>query len=208
MINGEDQARAFCRERVSGGGGAQLERFAELLVAENESQNLVAASSVPDMWRRHIADSLQLVDHVPRGTGTWLDLGSGGGLPGIVVAIAAPKRHVILIEPRKLRVEWLRHVIVELALSNVEVISTRVEVVPARPAEVISARAFAPLPKLLRLAMRFSTPDTKWVLPKGRSASQELQDQSPDVRRMFHEEQSLTDPYAGILIGQGVPELR
>jgi 16S rRNA (guanine527-N7)-methyltransferase len=208
MIGNEMEARAFCAASVDDTGFSSLERLTRRLAEENGRQNLVAASSLDEVWRRHIADSLQLIDHVPRGTGTWLDLGSGAGFPGLVVAIACPQRPVVLIESRKLRVEWLRSAVEELALTNVDVLGSRLERAPAREAAVISARAFATLTKLLRLSARFSTPTTAWVLPKGRAAAQELQEQSPAVRRMFHVEQSLTDPYAGILIGQGVPDLR
>ena len=73
---------------------------------------------------------------------------------------------------------------------------------------VITARAFAPLGKLLQLSARFSTRDTIWLLPKGRSAAQELAEQPPGVMAMFHVEQSRTDPDGGILIGQGTPQIR
>jgi 16S rRNA (guanine527-N7)-methyltransferase len=208
MIGNEDEAREFCAARVDSTGFSSLERLTVRLAEENGRQNLVAASSLDEVWRRHIADSLQLLDHVPRGTGTWLDMGSGAGFPGLVIAVASPERPVVLIESRKLRVEWLRSIAEELGLANVGVVGSRVEGAPARAAAAISARAFAPLGKLLRLSARFSTPTTAWALPKGRSAGQELQEQSPAVRRMFHVEQSLTDPYAGILIGQGVPDLQ
>jgi 16S rRNA (guanine527-N7)-methyltransferase len=88
---------------------------------------------------------------------------------------------------------------------NCVAVADRLEDVPAFETNVISARAFAPLDKLLRLSARFSTPDTVWLLPKGRSAAKELGEQKADVRAMFHVEQSLTDPQAGILVGRGRP---
>jgi 16S rRNA (guanine527-N7)-methyltransferase len=208
MIKNEDQARAFCAARVDPSALRKLEKLVELLREENQRQNLVAKASLSKVWRRHVADSLQLLQHVPRGTGEWLDLGSGGGFPGLVIAVAGAERHLTLVESRKLRVEWLRRAAQDLKVQNVTVLQQRLEVVPTRPAEVISARAFAPLSKLLAQSARFSTSNTHWVLPKGRSAGQELEEQSPALRRMFHVEQSLTDVAAGILIGRGVPELR
>jgi len=208
MIINEAEARAFCEDRLNADAYHRLEDFVALLVAENARQNLVANASLDDVWRRHIADSVQLIDHVPRGTGTWLDLGSGGGFPGLIIGMALPERSITLVESRRLRADWLQAVARELGLMNVAVLASRLETVPHRSVDVISARAFAPLPKLLRVSARFSTPMTDWVLPKGRTAGQELQEQTPAVRRMFHVEQSLTDPDAGILIGRGVPELQ
>jgi 16S rRNA (guanine527-N7)-methyltransferase len=88
------------------------------------------------------------------------------------------------------------------------VVGSRLENVETFPAGVITARAFAPLGSLLGLSARFSTQDTTWLLPKGRSAAQELSTQPPGVQAMFHVEQSRTDPAGGILLGRGTPRLR
>jgi 16S rRNA (guanine527-N7)-methyltransferase len=208
MIVSEDAAQAFCRAHVSPDGYSRLEQLTDMLRQENQEQNLVAEASLASVWTRHIADSLQLVSHVPRETGDWLDLGSGAGFPGLVVAIACPDTPCLLVESRKLRVDWLRRAAEALNLANVEVLLKRVEALEPFKAGVISARAFAPLGKLLGLAARFSTSDTYWALPKGRSARHELEGQSAHVQRMFHVEQSLTDPQAGVLIGRGVPQPR
>jgi 16S rRNA (guanine527-N7)-methyltransferase len=208
MICDEEQARAFCAARTDSGGMARLERLADALAAENGRQNLVSAASLASIWQRHFADSLQLLDHVPRGTGVWLDLGTGAGFPGLPIAIANPEREVVLVESRKRRVDWLSSCARDLGLANCRVIGGRLEAAESFPAGAISARAFAPLGKLLRLSARFSTPATAWVLPKGRSAAQELAEQPPGIRAMFHVEQSQTDPGGGILVGQGTPQLR
>ena len=207
MIEAEADARSYCKGVVGDGAFGLLEQFVRLLRVESERQNLVASASLGEVWRRHVADSLQLLRHVPRGTGEWLDLGSGAGFPGLVVAIAEPERPVILIESRRLRAEWLHFAAEELDLRNALVLECRVEKANCSAASVISARAFAPLEKLLRLSARFSTPHTAWVLPKGRSAREELRGQSRQIQRMFHVEPSLTDGEAGILIGRGVPQL-
>ena len=113
-----------------------------------------------------------------------------------------------MIESRGLRIGWLRDITKDLDLSNVTVIAGDVKVVQAFPAAVISARAFAPLNKLLALAAPFSTRDTEWVLPKGRSAGHELLNMPKRILQMFHVKQSLTDQTAGILVGKGRVEVQ
>lgn len=207
MIASEAEAREFCAARTDALGLARLDHFAALLTDENERQNLVSAASLESIWQRHFADSLQLLDHVPRETGPWLDLGSGAGFPGLVLAIAQRDITMVLVESRKRRVEWLSNVIAAVELENCSIIGARLESVDRFDAAVITARAFAPLGKLLNLSARFSTSGTVWLLPKGRSAAQELNDQSIAIQRMFHVEHSQTDPGGGILVGRGVPDL-
>ena len=161
------------------------------------------------MWVRHIADSAQLLRFVPRGTvrkGTWLDLGTGAGFPGLVIAALESDREVILVESRGRRVEWLQRMVREMDLPNCRVEGSRLEVVKPLKAKVISARAFAPLEKLLRLSAPFSAPlstkATTYLLPKGRSAAQELSEMPRKIREMFHVEQSLTDEEAGIIVSK------
>jgi len=207
MINDEEEARAYCAARADRDALLKLECLVDLLQIENQRQNLVAGGTLGEVWRRHIADSVQLLEHVPRETGQWLDLGSGGGFPGIIIAIVRPSICIRLVESRKLRIEWLCRAAEHLSLSNVRVVGQRLEVMSGNPADVISARAFAPLGRLISQSARFSTPHTYRVLPKGRSAAQELEEQSPAWRRMFHVERPLTHREAGILVGQGVPRL-
>lgn len=207
MIETEAQAKDFCAARLDAVGMARLERLATGLANENERQNLVSTGSLDHVWQRHFADSLQILDYVPRGTEPILDLGSGAGFPGLILAIARPDAEVVLIESRKRRVDWLAQCIKALDLRNCRVISNRLEALGTCAAGAITARAFAPLDKLLRLSARFSTPDTYWLLPKGRSAEQELAQQPQAVREMFHVEHSVTDPSGGILVGLGVPRL-
>jgi 16S rRNA (guanine527-N7)-methyltransferase len=157
------------------------------------------------VWQRHIADSIQLLAHVPRETSPWLDLGSGAGMPGLVLAIARPDLTFHLVESRKRRVVWLEQVRAHFGLENCQIHGARLENVESAPMRVICARAFAPLGKLLSLSARFSTRETIWLLPKGRSAGQELAEQPESARQMFHVEQSQTDPEAGIVKGIGSP---
>ena len=181
---------------------AQLDRFAVMLVAENERQNLISASTIPTLWVRHIADSAQLLALDPERDGLWIDLGSGPGLPGLVVAILS-QRPILLVESRKRRCDFLRAVASELGLAHVEVAEASLERVATRPASTISARAFAPLDKLIALSTHFSTESTRWLLPKGRNAVKELALLPEAWQRMFHVEQSRTDATSQILVGEG-----
>jgi len=209
MITTEAEARAFCSALCDEAAMARLEHFIGLLEAENRQQNLISNASLDSVWQRHIADSLQLLLHVPRETaGPWMDLGSGAGMPGLVLAIARPDQAFHLVESRKKRVAWLEGVARHFSLTNCHVHGTRLESVESTPMQVICARAFAPLEKLLSLSARFSTQDTVWLLPKGRSAAQELSEQPESIRTMFHVEQSRTDDQAGIVTGQGRPPIR
>ncbi|MEY4055836.1 MAG: rRNA ((527)-N(7))-methyltransferase RsmG [Pseudomonadota bacterium] len=179
----------------------RIERLIALLVEENARQNLVAAASLPIVWQRHIVDSAQLLPHVSRETaGPWLDLGTGAGFPGLVVAALRPECEVVMVESRARRVEWLERARIDLGLDRARVIGSRLELVESRICGVISARAFAPLVRLLELSARFSTKDTLYLLPKGRSAQQELSELK-GWSHMFHVEQSLTDPEAGVIVG-------
>ena len=207
MIENEEQGRIFCAERCGAEGLERLERFIELLRQENECQNLVSSASLEFVWQRHIADGVQLLDHVPRETSPWIDLGSGAGLPGLVLALARPDMKISLVESRKKRIEWLEHIKSQFRLVNCKIFGSRLENVESFENAVITARAFAPLGKLLDLSARFSTRSTVWLLPKGRSGAQELSEQSAKVRTMFHVEQSVTDADAGILVGTGRPIL-
>lgn len=202
MIENEEEARAYVADLADNAAMERLEWLATALAEENERQNLVARATLSEVWRRHFADSAQLLAHVPRETSPWLDLGSGAGFPGLVVAALRPDIEIHLVESRRKRVDWLERARTEMQLPNCHVVGSRLELVESFSAGVICARAFAPLPKLLDLSARFSTRDTYWLLPKGRSAAQELAELPPAARSMFHVEQSLTDPEAGIIVGK------
>ena len=204
-IVSEEAARAWLRDalHLDTAAMARLERLATLLIAENDRQNLVARASLDHVWQRHIVDSAQLLDvsRETRPEGSWLDLGTGAGFPGLVIAALLPARAVTLVDSRRLRTEWLTRAAEALGLSNVQVVLSRVEDLPEQHHAVISARAFAPLPRLLGLAARFSTPETLWLLPKGAKARHELAELESGWRHVFHVKQSLTDPAAGVLVG-------
>jgi 16S rRNA (guanine527-N7)-methyltransferase len=208
LLRDEGEARDFVAARCDRRGFAQLEHLVNLLKLANRSQNLIASATLPAIWLRHIADSAQLLDHVPtERPHLWVDLGTGAGFPGLGLAIMRPEWSFRLIESRKLRVQWLRSAVEELALTNCKVIGSDVRKAPPLSADVISARAFAPLDRLLAFSTRFSTTATWWVLPKGQSAAQELARLPTPHRAMFHVERSVTNARAGIVVGIGKPEL-
>lgn len=179
----------------------KLELFTALLRSENEVQNLVSRSSLEFLWARHIVDSAQLVLFAPA-EATWLDLGTGAGFPGLIVG-ALHRGAVTLVEPRKLRVDFLRRA-AELIGAPVVIASSKIEAFDGGPFDVISARAFAPLARVFDLAQRFSAPATRWILPKGKNAKSELEAAESLWQGDFRLEPSLTDPDARIVIAERV----
>lgn len=175
--------------------------FGTLLREENERQNLVSAATLDSFWSRHVVDSAQLLRFAPDSE-AWLDLGSGAGFPGLIVAALRDGR-VTLVESRRLRVEFL-HRAAETLEVKPEIIQAPAERVPTRAYGVISARAFAPLPRLLEIAHRFSTEKTLWLLPKGRGAKSELEAVRGAWQGDFRLEPSLTDADAQIIVANGV----
>ena len=181
----------------------RLHRYAALLRAESARQNLVSASTIDDLWERHVLDSAQLVKFAPKTASSWVDIGSGGGLPGLIVA-ALVEGPVTLIEPRRLRAEFLERAVAELDLAA----RVRVYLGKAESArgqfDVITARAVASADKLLRISTHLSTRNSLWVLPKGRSAQSEL----AELQRHWHCDvetvRSCTDPESEILLVRNV----
>jgi 16S rRNA (guanine527-N7)-methyltransferase len=177
--------------------------FVELLRSESDQQNLIARGTYDTIWSRHILDSAQLVRFAPAAR-TWIDLGSGAGFPGLIVAAIHPAE-VTLVESRRLRVDFLTRAAEVLGLpSRTRIVGDKVERLEPATYEVISARAFAPLDRLLDLSQRFAAPTTRWVLPKGRNAQSELDAVRRSWQGMFHVEPSLTDPDAGIILAERV----
>jgi 16S rRNA (guanine527-N7)-methyltransferase len=188
--------RAVSRETIQ-----RLEAYVALLTRENERQNLVSASTLEDVWERHIFDSAQLVRFEPAAGASWVDLGSGAGLPGIVIACLVDGP-VTLVEPRRLRADFLHKAAESLDL-KVTVRAEKAERVGGT-FDVITARALAPLPKLLEISHHLSTRKTVWALPKGRSARSELAEAQRAWQGAFHVERSVTDADSFIIVGTGV----
>lgn len=196
-----DRLAAICGRPVSRETFRKIEAYGERLAAESQRQNLIAASTFDRLWERHILDSAQLVRFEPQRGASWLDIGSGAGLPGIVIACLV-EGPVTLVEPRRLRAEFLRSAVGDLRL-NAQVISREVEKLTGQ-FQVITARAVAPLGKLLRISHHLSTRNSVWVLPKGRNAQTELVEAQHAWQGAFHVEQSVTDAESYIIVGTGV----
>ena len=179
----------------------KLEAYAALLREESERQSLISASTLEHLWDRHILDSAQLVPFEPHAGASWVDIGSGAGLPGIVIACLV-EGPVTLVEPRRLRAEFLHKVAESLRL-NVLVVAGKAERAGGKY-DVITARAVANLSELLKISAHLSTRNTVWALPKGRSGRAELAEAQKAWQGTFHVEQSVTDEQSWIIIGRGV----
>jgi 16S rRNA (guanine527-N7)-methyltransferase len=186
-----------------------LERLAlylELLRRWQRAINLVGRGTLADPWRRHFLDCAQLAVLVPAAAGSVVDLGSGAGFPGMVLAILGVPG-VRLIESDLRKAQFLREV-ARATGTAVEVHAARIEHLPGWPAEVITARALAPLPRLLVLAERFMTPDSICLFLKGRSGAHEL----TEARLSWHMEAemfpSLSEPTGMVLQLRGVRRAR
>lgn len=179
----------------------RIESYGELLRRANQQQNLISASTLEHFWDRHILDSAQLVRFEPHLGASWVDVGSGAGLPGIVIAclVSGP---VTLVEPRRLRAEFLSETVSALRL-GAEVKQAKIERITGT-FEVITGRAVASLGKFLGMCDHLSTRKTQWVLPKGRSAHSELAQVRHSWQGVFHVEPSVTDGEAKIIVGTGV----
>jgi len=154
----------------------QLEDYVALVIKWNPVINLVAKGDVADIWSRHIEDSAQIVFLTDIGS-LWVDVGSGGGFPGVVAAILlkaiSPLTKVILVESDARKAVFLRQVVLELDL-NCEVQNKRVEVVSVQAVSIVSVRAVAALPKLLKLVEHLIEKNTVCLIMKGKNFSQEL----------------------------------
>lgn len=202
----EDEAKAWLdAENVPRETLDRIEQFVAFLLAEGEKQNLISATTREVIWARHVVDSAQLLPMAKdAGDGAWIDLGSGAGFPGLIIG-ALSGRPMILVESRRKRVEFLEASIAMMGLEgHVRVDGRRLELIESLPAAVISARAFAPLDRLLPLAERFSHSGTIWLLPKGRNARSELDAARKTWQGVFHVEQSVTDADAAIIVARKV----
>jgi 16S rRNA (guanine527-N7)-methyltransferase len=194
----EDEARSWFVERFGEVRTAQVSAFLALVAEENGQQNLISPASVAGIWGRHAVDSAQLLFHVKQSDGAWLDIGTGGGFPGMIVAILRGDP-VTMVEPRRKRAAFLQDCVDRFELRHATVAAAKVEGIDGRFA-TISARAVASVEKLLQAAEHCATPATRWILPRGRIEAEELARLQRDRTRVFHVEHSLTDPQSSILI--------
>jgi len=204
MTEAEAQAWLDSRGWWQGEAGERLRTYADMLLEEADRQNLISAGSRDQLWARHIVDSAQLLPLAEDRRGLWVDLGTGAGLPGIVIACLRPEP-VLMIEVRPLRVAFLERCGDALGLSHARVVCDKVERVHLEtPASVISARAYAPMDRLLSSAAYLTDSSTIWLLPKGRNAHNELDIARRDWQASFHVEQSVTDSDSAIVTLTGL----
>jgi 16S rRNA (guanine527-N7)-methyltransferase len=170
---------------LSGASRDRLELLTRLLQKWNPAINLVAKSSLVDVWQRHIADSAQIFAFRPPAARVWLDIGSGGGFPGLVVAVLAqdlaPELRVELVDSDQRKCVFLQTAVQALGLS-VTVTRSRIEALTPRGADVVSARALAPLDQLCRYALPHLAPGGICLLLKGAAIEAEL----ADARKSFN----------------------
>lgn len=210
-----DRARALQLVDVSRETLARLDRFADLLLAWQSKINLVAPASLPRLWTRHIADSLQLLRLVEERfalTGSppvWVDLGSGGGFPGMVVACALadrPGAMVHLVESNLKKAAFLREA-TRVTAASAKVHAMRIEDFAGsfkeRP-DVVSARALAPLPDLLKLAFPLLKTGAVGLFLKGQDVEAELTAASKYWKFEHHLVPSVTSPDGRIVVVRGL----
>jgi 16S rRNA (guanine527-N7)-methyltransferase len=177
---------------------ARLKTYAGMLEDWNARHNLVSDKSLGDVWRRHFWDSAQLVPMIPKSAKTLADLGSGAGFPGLVLAALLPELRVDLFEATAKKAKFLEAVVKRLDL-KARVHNKRIEDAGRRVFDVISARACAPLPKLLGYAQHFAGPDTVLLFLKGQNVGVELTEAHKSWKMKVRQHQSLSDPSGVIL---------
>jgi len=185
----------------------RLERYAELLIKWNPKINLVSKSKINDLWTRHILDSVQIFEIPKRPICRWVDLGSGGGFPGLVVAILAqdeePQFEMTLVESDIRKCAFLRNVARELGL-KVHIENDRIENLSPLGADIVSARALADLTALLHLSEKHLAQDARLLLMKGKNWLSELETAQTKWNFEYQVVKSKTSHGSAILCVSGV----
>jgi 16S rRNA (guanine527-N7)-methyltransferase len=186
----------------------RLDCYARLLEEWQGRMNLVSPTTLPRIWERHFLDSAQLLPIAGHGK-RWLDIGAGGGFPGLVIAILDPTARLTLVDSIAKKCRFLAAVADATAVADrVTVANTRIEALATPPAaaafDIITARAAAALDVLFDWGRRFATPHTRWILPKGARVEEEL----ATAAARFHFRHDLiasqTDSQARIVVASGV----
>jgi 16S rRNA (guanine527-N7)-methyltransferase len=176
---------------------ARLEAYVELLVAWNRRINLVGPRTIGDVWRRHILDSAQLVKFIPPKIRTVLDIGSGAGLPGLVLAILGlPEVHLVEADQRKC--VFLREA-ARITAAKVQIHPLRLEACPRFAVDLVTARAFAPLSDLLDQAEDFVDTHTILLVLKGKTVREELTEAGKAWKMRATLHPSVSDPSGSVL---------
>lgn len=172
-----DEVREFF-----GSSFADVEHFVRMLEEEGEIRGLVGPREMERLWSRHAVNSAALLPFLPR-SGQVLDIGSGAGLPGIIIAICRPDLDVHLAEPMARRCEWLSDVIDEIGLDNVTLHQARAEELRGKGrADVVTARAVANMSKLIRMTTKLIAPGGSLVALKGRRAPLEVEEAARELK--------------------------
>jgi 16S rRNA (guanine527-N7)-methyltransferase len=162
--------------QISEGQRDQLLAYLALLSKWNKAYNLTAVRNTAEMVSRHLLDSLSVAPYVQLGGTRWLDVGSGGGMPGIPLAILFPERHFTLLDSNGKKTRFLTQVKLELKLANLEVVHSRVEqFAPAQPFTGITSRAFSSLEDFSNWTRHLGDRDARWLAMKGVQPDDELQ---------------------------------
>lgn len=173
--------------------------YARLLAGPGIARGLLGPAEAGRIWDRHLLNSAAVAELLPA-AGVLADLGSGAGLPGIVLALLRPATRVLLVEPMLRRTEFLRECVGELGLANAEIVRARAEEVAGRVgADVVTARAVAPLDRLAALAVGLLRPGGVLLAMKGMSAAAELEAAGPVLRRLGMTEAKLLTAGEGYL---------
>lgn len=181
---------------------AQCEAYAVMLLETQAHTNLIGAATLPELWRRHFADSAQLKPHGAT-TSRWLDIGSGAGFPGVVLAILGET--VELVEARRKKASFLERTVERLGLAGrARVHAERIEALAPFEAATITARALAPVAQLFDWGLRFAAQETRWVLPKGASVEAELSEARLRFRFEHRLVQSRTAAEGRIMVANGI----
>ena len=178
---------------------AQLKVYADVLLDWAERHNLVARSTLPDLWQRHMWDSAQLAALIPQNARTLADLGSGAGFPGLVLAAMRPDLAVTLHEATAKKCAFLQAAADRMALP-VTIENGRIEDLPPKAYDVVTARALAPLPLLLGYAHRLTGPNSVCLLLKGQNLGPELTEAHKSWKMEASQVPSQTDPSGVILV--------
>ena len=199
-----DRAAALALVDVSRETLARLDRFVDLLLRWRQTTNLIASSTLPRLWTRHIADSLQLIELAPHAR-TWVDLGSGAGFPGLPIACAlagTPDAHVHLIESNAKKAAFLREA-VRVTATPALVHAARIEHFVERfrdPVEVVTARALAPFNSLLNQSVGLLKRGAIGLFPKGQDVADELTEAAKYWNVKVNLVPSRTDPHGRIVV--------
>lgn len=207
-MSGEaDRAVWLAQSDVSRETAVRLDALVALLSRWSRRINLVGRSTLDAIWTRHVADSAQLWPLAPDAARRWVDLGSGAGFPGLVIAALArdvrPALRVTLIESDARKCAFMAEAARAMDVA-VTILPSRIEATAPQRADVVSARALAPLPALLPLAARHLAPDGVALFLKGAGAQAELTEAAAAWHTDIRLERSVTDPSGAVIIARGI----